>query len=272
MARDDTANVHLQVRLREDLRRSLEQAAKARHVSLNQEIVDRLDYVRDRLGLLHEIFELAYGERVAGILMMLGRVMRVAGDKGKEGDWTPEDFDDAAKAGSVLLQALRSGATVPASAADVPEMLALNMLRGLADPNYRDRFAPDTELDKIRSLLAPIVARWGGEHRDNTAVETVKVRKGRPSETRSGETGPDEETPAGQDTRDHRPTGKTLAQRGPAAVRAAIRASMEADPWFQERRARSREMSKIIKSTPPSLTEGKGKDAPPRPRNRRRDN
>ena len=65
--RDRTAIVQLKVRMREPLRAHLEKAAAARGISLNSEIVDRLERSADRLGLLEEILVLAYG--AAGTLM-----------------------------------------------------------------------------------------------------------------------------------------------------------------------------------------------------------
>lgn len=160
MARDETAVVQLQVRLREDLRRRLEEAARARRVSLNQEIVDRLSYVRDRVDLLPEILRLSFGAELAGIIMMIAPVMRVAGWKGKDAA-TTEDIDDAIRAANVLFEALRPNSKLPIRADDLPSMLALSMLRGIIDPEYPDRFS-DRDLQAIRDLLPNVVARWKG--------------------------------------------------------------------------------------------------------------
>src|SRR5262245_52420115 len=70
--REETATVGITLRVREDLREHIEQSAKARRVSLNQEIIDRLEHTRDRQGLLREVLELAYGPSLAGVMMVLG--------------------------------------------------------------------------------------------------------------------------------------------------------------------------------------------------------
>ena len=59
--RSKTAIIQIKVRMREPLRAHLEQAAKRRGVSLNNEIVDRLETSRERVGLLEEVLAIAYG-------------------------------------------------------------------------------------------------------------------------------------------------------------------------------------------------------------------
>jgi DNA-binding winged helix-turn-helix (wHTH) protein len=76
MVEDKSAIVGVTLRLREDLRRSLEEAAKAKRISLNQEIIDRLEYVRDRQSLLAEVLRLTFGDRLAGLLLAIGLAMR----------------------------------------------------------------------------------------------------------------------------------------------------------------------------------------------------
>ena len=128
MARDETAIVQLQVRLREDLRRALEQSAKTRRVSLNQEIVDRLEHTRDRKGLFREILELSYGPRLGGLLMVLAVGMMGAGHREAarqagwplhDPDWlnNPVAFEAAASVAISLLLAFR-----PPRKPDDPEL------------------------------------------------------------------------------------------------------------------------------------------------------
>src|SRR5215510_5341617 len=90
----DAPTIHLQVRLREDLRAFLEHSAKARWISLNQEIVDRLEYVRDRKDLLAEVLRLTFGERLAGVLLAIGFGMRDAIDGFRDRDQSPESWID----------------------------------------------------------------------------------------------------------------------------------------------------------------------------------
>jgi hypothetical protein len=77
--RKNTDQVQINVRMREALRSKLEQSAKTNDGSLNREIVDRLERSFDRQELLVEALTLAYGEKLAGLLMMVGRAMNEAG-------------------------------------------------------------------------------------------------------------------------------------------------------------------------------------------------
>ncbi len=141
----------------EELRRALEEAAKSRRVSLNQEIIDRLEYVRDREGLLPEVLKLTYGVELGAYLMLIARVMlcwapwrreqvaRVLHEIRRD-PYKPEQyFDDAIKALSFLFQALRPGAPLPENAPGAAELVALDLMRALVDPRERARtlFADD---------------------------------------------------------------------------------------------------------------------------------
>ena len=157
--RDKTATVAIMLRVREDLRLTLEQAAKNRRVSLNQEIVDRLEYVRDRVGLLPQVLELAYGPHLAGILMLLAVGMEEAGklrmdtarDVAKMDTWTehPTAYDSACLAAVALLLALRPTQT--------------NMRRRKADNDLQNvrRVLTDLVRDRGRSD-ALMVGRYRG--------------------------------------------------------------------------------------------------------------
>jgi hypothetical protein len=111
MARDETAIVQLQVRLREDLRAHLEESARTRSVSLNSEIVGRLEHTRDRSSLTMEVLALVFGNETASILVLLGAVMHEQGLLRAGTAWA----DDAAAYNGVLdgaseaLEVLRSG-------------------------------------------------------------------------------------------------------------------------------------------------------------------
>jgi hypothetical protein len=84
--RPRTAIVQIGLRLPEPLRAHLEKAAKERGVSINAEIVTRLEHSRDRAGLLYEVLELAYGPALAPMLAEAQRhdLLRLrVGDKDK---------------------------------------------------------------------------------------------------------------------------------------------------------------------------------------------
>lgn len=66
--RKKTAIVQLKVRMREPLRAHLEKAAAARGISLNSEIVDRLERSMDRSVLLEDVLGLAYGRETGKIM------------------------------------------------------------------------------------------------------------------------------------------------------------------------------------------------------------
>jgi hypothetical protein len=179
--RDETATVGITLRVREDLRQHLETSAKARRVSLNQEIIDRLEHARDRQGLLREVMELTYGPRLGGVLMVLAMGMIGAGyvEARRQAGWPPYDpdwlddpnaFDAAAGVAMGLLFALRPLSEAPSA---VPEERgkeqAADMLGALADAIRRGPDLPsegpygnppplhDTKI--AHALLGPLVER-----------------------------------------------------------------------------------------------------------------
>jgi hypothetical protein len=111
MARDETAIVQLQVRLREDLRREIDETARARGVSLNAEIVGRLEHTRDRTGLVMEVLTLAFGRKAASILVLIGAIMHAEGMVRSGIDWAddPDAYKAALDEAMAALTALRSG-------------------------------------------------------------------------------------------------------------------------------------------------------------------
>jgi hypothetical protein len=179
MARE--ANVHLQVRLREDLRQHLAQAARARRVSLNQEIVDRLEYTRERRGLLREVLELTYGPSLGGLLMVLAIGLMGAGHReaARQAGWplhdpewlnNPVAFDAAAAVACGLLFAFRPRHEAGDAELDKEgQALASGMLASILESV---RHAPDLPTEGLYSnpppshdakiahaLLGPLVER-----------------------------------------------------------------------------------------------------------------
>jgi hypothetical protein len=179
--RDKTDIVPIMLRVREDLRQHLEQSAKARRVSLNQEIVDRLEHTRDRKGLFREVLELSYGPRLGGVLMVLAIGMMGAGyqEAARQAEWPLHDpdwlddpiaFDAAASVAIGLLLSLR-----PPSEAGDAELdqggadMALNMLstirntlRSLPDLPTEGPYSsppPSHDAKIAHTLLGPLVQR-----------------------------------------------------------------------------------------------------------------
>jgi hypothetical protein len=166
--RDKTATVGIMLRVREDLRLTLEQAAKARRVSLNQEIVDRLEYVRGRTSLLPEALELAFGTRLAGLLMVLGFAMDAAARHDLPAgsvwrpfpDWTdqPARFDHAVRAAARLLDAARPRGAIPDRLANGEEDPAVRVVEELLAALRGDNPAFPLKqdlLETIKALLGP---------------------------------------------------------------------------------------------------------------------
>ena len=120
-ARKQTATVDLKLRMKEPLRASLAKAAKKRGVSLNFEAVERLGRSIHHEGLFPQALELAFGKRLAGMLLVIGRAMDEAGTLAafseadvSEGarariNWMDSSyaFDQAVQAVTVVLEDLR---------------------------------------------------------------------------------------------------------------------------------------------------------------------
>jgi hypothetical protein len=178
MAEDNSAIVGVTLRIREDLRRSLEEAAKARRVSLNQEIIDRLEYVRDRQSLLAEVLRLTLGERLAGLVLAIGLAMGSvvhgyrhlsqggARDQSRE-SWIDdrEIFDEAAQAAIMLLGVARPGEGEPprrTKKGRLGHWRAWQVLTALRDKPYS--FVPAKEIEAIKELLGPVAGRMIAQH------------------------------------------------------------------------------------------------------------
>lgn len=76
--RDKKAVVQLKVRMREPLRAKLEKAATQKGVSLNSEIVERLERTCEREGLLEEVLTLTCGPEFAKVFTELLEKRRLA--------------------------------------------------------------------------------------------------------------------------------------------------------------------------------------------------
>lgn len=172
MKRRPTDRVQIGLRLRESLRARLEAAAKRSDISINEEIVDRLDRSFDRQDLLVDSMVLAYGKDLAGLLMLMGKAMRDAGTSaslatttGLVGDsWTRHRFayQQAAIAALYCLDAmapedngdrLRSKELIEKLQLDTCGVrsgtILTNAIKGKAPPELRKWAAT------VRALLQP---------------------------------------------------------------------------------------------------------------------
>ena len=130
--REKTATVDIKLRLKEPLRARVEAAAAERGVSMNAEMVDRLDRSFDqpemKIGLLAEVMTLAYGPKLGRIVEALAKAMATVGrhadfvvtSRHQSGErreaWldTPYTFDQARKAAELVLEAVKpEGEIVP---------------------------------------------------------------------------------------------------------------------------------------------------------------
>jgi hypothetical protein len=116
--RKESATVDIKIRMKEPLRAEIEKAATRRGVSMNAEMVDRLERSFSDEAWASHVFEARYGKQLAGVLEMVGRAMHETGTHvgfaatgTLEGatNWLDEPyaFDQAVKAAGEILEALR---------------------------------------------------------------------------------------------------------------------------------------------------------------------
>ncbi len=116
--RKKTAKAQVPVRMVETLRAKLEKSARSRGVSMNGEIVDRLDRSFHSQALVNEVLEAMFGKPLAATLLTIGRAMDHTGrtrafhETGTlEGSSTwfdhPGAFDQAVQGATHVLERLR---------------------------------------------------------------------------------------------------------------------------------------------------------------------
>lgn len=118
MEREQSDIIQLKVRMKESMRAQLEKIAQTRAISMNAEIVDRLERSFRDQALLLDAMELTYGTGLAGILLLLGEVMKTTGShagfhsvrtlEGSQNWWNdPYAFDQVVKGANRVLEAFR---------------------------------------------------------------------------------------------------------------------------------------------------------------------
>lgn len=143
--RDRTATVDIKLRIKEPLRAEIEAAAKADGVSMNAEMVRRLDHERSLTAFMADALG---GPRSAAIFQMLATI---PASQGIAETWLDnrEDFDRA-----VLLfnNYLRSIAPRTQEEADAYYQGTKRAIEQLRDPNYPPPYslAPDVSLEQRR--------------------------------------------------------------------------------------------------------------------------
>lgn len=194
--RDPSDTIPLMLRIREDLRQELEQSARAKRVSLNQECIDRLSYVRDRKGLLAEVMRLSFGERMAGLLLALGLAMsRVAyghrrlRDRGQSPpEWIddPTIFNEMVQAANMLLHAARptGGEARPTRVGRHYAREVIATMGGKARPMPALMpTLPAKEVEAIQELLGPVAQRMTALQVRDALVSRIAMGEWKPNAT-----------------------------------------------------------------------------------------
>lgn len=162
--------VSLGLRVTPEMKKKLDAAAEANGRSQSQEAELRLARSFDRVDLLGEVLALAFGERLAGLLIMLGIVMADQGRRitDRKRDWTSDSvaYDAAVFAAMRLLDCGRpDGSKASVSDYDIAgqeveeliQKLALHDGRASDDVNDVVGYGP--RADAIIRLSGPIATR-----------------------------------------------------------------------------------------------------------------
>ena len=167
------------LRLRESLRRDLEEAAKERGVSLNQQITDCLERFRDRRGLLPQVLATAFSDKTAGVALLLARVMEDVGDLHlrrrqhtyeEDVHWIedPNARAEAFYAAIAVLGAFPSWRTQRQKASNRTDQTVSGLLTAVRRPNWRsshgrhrsENQSPSIVRD-VHALLGPLAEQLG---------------------------------------------------------------------------------------------------------------
>jgi hypothetical protein len=164
-----TQRVSLGLRVSPDLKEKLDAAAEHTGRSQSTEAAVRLERSFDRQDLLSDALTLAFGQELAGLLMMLGHVMGPSGyvtvhQKERSllpfslGQWTydPAAYDQAVQGAMRVLNALRPPGEVPKPAADRGVQIADQMIRAVGGG----------PIDTIPKLAAPKICELLGSIAD----------------------------------------------------------------------------------------------------------
>jgi hypothetical protein len=161
----------LSFRVTAELKRRLDAAADRTGRSQSQEAEFRLERSFDHQDLLSEALTLAYGRKLAGIIMALGHVMDGAArsvhmpldpfDK----NWLeePECFERAYQAACTLLTAVRPQGTPPKpTSSDLGWAFTNDFI--VAMHGHKPDYADTEQAERIKRLLGPIGDRMTPEY------------------------------------------------------------------------------------------------------------
>ena len=164
--------IQIGVQVAPNVKTRLEASAERSHRSLSREAEFRLDRSFDREDLLSEALALAYGRKVAGILLAIAYVMDAASRLAERNiwnpfrkDWTddPERFDHAVQAATALLYAVRPPGEIPDRSSerssdrrDPGTWLISELLLALRDDNSE---FPAEVATEVKQLLGPLAER-----------------------------------------------------------------------------------------------------------------
>jgi hypothetical protein len=166
----------LGLRVTPEIKKRLDAAAEQSGRSQSQEAEFRLERSFDREDILSEVLSAAYGERLAGILMMLGSVMshvgigKVIDHTGtlrRVYDWTADGdaFDAAQQAAQKVLDAVHpTRKRLPGrDELDSASFYVAELIKAVCGQPTRlgERLAEEAK--PIRGLLGPIAIRMAGE-------------------------------------------------------------------------------------------------------------
>jgi hypothetical protein len=111
LAERETDQVGLTLRLREGLRRRLEQSAAAREVSLNHEVNRRIEESFEHEARVEAVFG---SEETYALARAIGSVIEAVASPGEPGAWRrdPVRFDTAVRAVNAVLESCRPSAAM----------------------------------------------------------------------------------------------------------------------------------------------------------------
>jgi Arc-like DNA binding domain len=160
--RNKTATVDLGLRIKEPLRVQIEAAARDRGVSMNAEVVARIEHSFEAGEILDQALDFKFGKTLAGLLMLLAYVLDDTGRftflltqqgrrHGDASEWihNPFAFNQAVQAAALIFEMVRPEEEIESLIAGVPpgnaylgRRFAAEALTdiALADPNNMDAY------------------------------------------------------------------------------------------------------------------------------------
>jgi Arc-like DNA binding domain len=169
--RDEDASAQVKVRLKEPLRAALEEAARKRGISMNAEVISRLERSFEQDQRLQDVFGSAELFRLAQTLaLVMEDTRRLAGFGGDcDTRWLrhPFAYDQAVKAVNVILEALRPSGEI------VQPRITLDEANRHLEPLLQERVGRIGE-----SVAATMVEICSGTYTTERLREGKNLREG----------------------------------------------------------------------------------------------